>query len=85
MKYKKKPIVIEAFQYFGNHEQKEDPEWIIKAIKEDKVGFEYGQMIIDTLEGTMIATAGDYIIKGVNGEIYPCKEDIFHKTYEKVD
>lgn len=43
----------------------------------------YG-MFIDTLEGTMIASIGDYIIKGVNGEFYPCKPDIFKKTYEFV-
>jgi len=84
-KYRKKPIVIEAFQYTGGHEQKEDPEWIVKAIKEDKVGFEYGQMIIDTLEGSMVATKGDYIIRGVKGEIYPCKPDIFEMTYERAD
>lgn len=84
-KYRKKPVVIEAFQYFGNHQQKEDPEWIVKAIDEGRVGFEYGQMVIDTLEGTMTAVKGDYIIKGVKGEIYPCKPDIFEMTYEKVD
>jgi len=39
---------------------------------------------IHTLEGTMTANIGDYIIKGVNGELYPCKPDIFEKTYEKV-
>lgn len=84
-KYRKKPVVIEAFQYKGNHEQESDPDWLKEAIKKDEIGFEYGQMIIDTLEGTMVAVKDDYIIKGVNGEIYPCKPDIFEKTYNPVD
>lgn len=44
----------------------------------------YEPMLVDTLEGTMHAEAGDWIIKGVNGELYPCKDDIFRKTYEPV-
>jgi len=44
-----------------------------------------GGIIIPTLEGDMIASTGDYIIKGVNGEFYPCKPDIFKKTYEEVE
>lgn len=59
MKYKKKPIVIEAYQT-------------------DK------ELNIETLEGTMHARAGDYIITGVSGEQYPCKPDIFKKTYEEI-
>ena len=43
------------------------------------------EIAIQTLEGTMIASVGDYIIRGVNGELYPCKPDIFEKTYEKAD
>ena len=58
-KYRKKPVVIEAYQT-------------------DK------EMIIHTLEGDMKANAGDYIITGLRGEKYPCKPDIFHKSYEKV-
>ncbi|EJX17487.1 hypothetical protein SOJ_17760 [Staphylococcus sp. OJ82] len=41
-------------------------------------------MYVNTLEGDMLVNAGDYIIKGINGEVYPCKPDIFHKTYEVV-
>ena len=59
-KYRKKPIVIEAYQT-------------------DK------EMIIRTLEGDMKASVGDYIITGLRGEQYPCKPDIFSKTYEKVE
>ena len=44
-----------------------------------------GVLIIHTLEGDMTVSEGDWIIKGVNGEFYPCKDDIFQKTYEKVD
>ena len=58
-KYRKKPVVIEAYQT-------------------DK------EIDIPTLEGTMHASVGDYIIRGVNGELYPCKPDIFEKTYDKV-
>ncbi|WP_417825335.1 hypothetical protein [Thalassospira povalilytica] len=48
-------------------------------------GSDYAQWDIETLEGTMTAQPGDWIIEGVNGEIYPCKPDIFEKTYEAVD
>ena len=52
---------------------------VINVVKTEQVVF------IETLEGTMRADPGDYIIKGVNGELYPCKPDIFAKTYELVD
>lgn len=87
-KYRKKPVVIEAFKWTGDKEQTEDPEWIVDAIKRLDVGFENSGtpdvvLLIDTLEGTMRASRGDYIIRGVQGEIYPCKPDIFELTYEK--
>ena len=78
-KYRKKPIVIEAVQFTGdNHEE----------IKEfGAQGFNAGirNMVIKTLGGEMTALSGDWIIKGVNGEFYPCKPDIFEKTYELVE
>ena len=89
-KYRKKPVIIEAFKWTGDVEQKEDPIWIVEAIKEKKVWFGLDEknntvkMFIDTLEGIMIANQGDYIIKGVRGEIYPCKPEIFKETYEKI-
>ena len=88
-KYRKKPVVIEAFQWTGDEKQLEDPSWLVNAIKTEEVyflnrGTEKVSMYIDTLEGVMGAKRGDYIIKGVEGEIYPCAERIFHKTYEKV-
>jgi hypothetical protein len=97
MKYRKLPVVIEAFKWTGDQDQTEDPLWIIDAIKTGivrfiKGGYESefsgrsyyspGYMIIKTLEGEMKANIGDYIIKGVKGEIYPCKPDIFEATYE---
>lgn len=88
-KYRKKPVVIEAFKWTGDHEQIEDPEWIIDKIKSGEIWIGRDQnkteMYIETLEGVMRGQPGDYIIKGVKGEIYPCKPDIFEATYEKVD
>ena len=76
MKYKKKPIVIEAMQYTGKN---------YKEIKEfcsrDVYKAADNMLEIVTLEGNHFATSGDYIIKGVQGEHYPCKPDIFKATY----
>ena len=84
MKYRKKPLIIEAFKWTGGPDQREDPEWMVDAIRKNIVSFVPSGMLIATLEGAMMASLGDYIIKGVKGEIYPCKPDIFEKTYEKV-
>jgi len=89
MKFRKKPVIIDAFKWTAGPDQHEDPIWIIEAIIEGKVyfinsGSEFVQMVISTLEGEMRALIGDYIIKGVKGEIYPCKPDIFEMTYEEV-
>lgn len=83
-KYRKKPVVIDAFRWTGGPDQTEDPEWIIDRIRLGQVGFADGKMFIKTLEGVMEATPGDYIIRGVKGEVYPCKPDIFEETYEEV-
>lgn len=86
MKYRKKPVVIEAIQFIDNADRiMEIHEFLggdtMRINYEDK----YNPYIkIETLEGTMKASVGDYIIKGVNGEFYPCKPDIFEKTYERV-
>ena len=85
MRYSKKPVVIEAFQFTGGLDQKEDPVWIVDAINRGDVHCHAGDdpyLTIRTLEGTMRASAGDYVIKGIFGEIYPCKPDIFEKSYE---
>lgn len=89
-KYRKKPIVIEAFKWTGDINQTEDPEWINKAIEKglvwfNDVGTKDVTMEIKTLEGNHIANRGDYIIKGIAGELYPCKSDIFKATYERIE
>jgi hypothetical protein len=74
MKFRKKPVVIEATQWFkmGDH-----PEVFKGSLS--------GEPMIYTLEGAMFVTPGDWIITGVNGEHYPCKPDIFEKTYEAAE
>jgi hypothetical protein len=87
-KFRKKPIIIEAFQWTGGPEQTEDPDWIIDALVNGTAFFDIEVphvMKIITLEGIMTVSRGDYIIQGVNGEIYPCRPDIFEKTYEHVE
>lgn len=88
-RYRKKPVQIDAFQWFGGPEQAEDPEWICDAIRDgrawfEKVGTPDVVLVIDTLEGTMVAGQGDWIIRGVKGELYPCKDEIFRMTYDPV-
>ena len=88
-RYRKKPVVIEAFQYDGDFMNGDGiyyiPDWGVNANLEGILYFENdGKLFVKTLEGDMKANVGDYIIKGVNGELYPCKPDIFEKTYERV-
>lgn len=78
MKFRKKPIVIEAVQWNGDNFIDIDNFITISHETYPKDGI----VKIPTLEGTMDAVEGDWIIKGVNGEFYPCKPDIFEKTYE---
>jgi hypothetical protein len=85
VKFRKKPVTIEAFCWTGGPDQTEDPEWIVEAMRAGEVeihGSPELHMDIFTLEGTMRAMPGDYIIRGVMGELYPCKPDIFALTYE---
>lgn len=95
MKYRKKPVVIDAVQLIDNDKSianavefvldiDMDTSLIGKSATINKVREDKG-FYISTLEGEMKASFGDYIIKGVNGEFYPCKPDIFEKTYEKVE
>lgn len=84
MKYKKKPVVIEAFEF--------DYKTWLNEIVTNRSSATYPMIgmtpdttnspVITTLEGNMKVSDGDFIIKGVQGEYYPCKPDIFHKTYE---
>ena len=80
MKYRKKPIVIEAFR-FGYDTP---PKWFLEA--DGHTGDVYDNFcIINTLEGSVVAKIGDWIIKGIEGELYPCKHEIFIQTYEPVE
>ena len=79
-KFRKKPVVIEAVQFTGN-----DAECLAFCpIARDPVD-DRANLVIPTLEGDMLVSMGDWIIKGVKGEFYPCKPDIFDATYEQVD
>lgn len=78
-KYRKKPVIIEAEQF---NNSADIHEFCGENVRE-LVGEDYLEIV--TLEGVMRASKGDYIIKGISGEFYPCKPDIFEMTYEKVD
>ena len=84
-KFVKKPVVVEAYQFDGNIRSIDN--FPISEVGKFKVSSENGQyyLIIPTLEGDMKAVAGDWIIKGVKGEYYPCKPDIFKNSYDKVN
>lgn len=80
--------MIEAFRYNGETIVFNAPKWLAKSQRDKKIYFMEGsphKCFIKTLEGDMHVSVGDYIIKGVDGELYPCKPDIFEKTYEIVE
>jgi len=88
-KYRKKPIVIEAVRYNGKGNIGDGegvPDWIWVALENKTLKATNGTdpFIIHTLEGDMTIAPGDWIIKGVKGEFYPCKPNIFEQTYERV-
>lgn len=76
--YKKKPVVVSAVKWNGNNLQE------INAFTDNKTMIKNNTLIIPTLGGVMAAEIGSYIIKGVKGEYYPCRGDIFEDTYEEV-
>jgi len=89
-KYRKKPVVIEAYQFNGGSLNGQDlARWCGGRYDADAKASDptdvYERISIPTLEGVMTASRGDYIIKGVNGEFYPCKPEIFAMTYEDAD
>lgn len=88
MKYRKKPVVIEAWEFTKKALDSNDS-WVCLYRNELHLISQYAGKVlyieIDTLEGTMRADLGDFIIKGVQGEFYPCKPDIFKATYEIVE
>lgn len=95
-KYKKKPVVVEAFQYDGDLKGSDGkyyvPDWAVEAFEKGVLYYQLPvsplhppmELYVKTLEGDMRVSVGDYIIKGVNGELYSCKPDIFEKTYQLI-
>ena len=88
--YKKKPVIIEAIQWLGGEESCKALDALIgnqsaRNIELNGSWDSATEVYIETLEGTMTASLGDYIIKGVKDELYPCKPDIFEQTYEEVN
>jgi hypothetical protein len=94
-RYRKKPVVIEAIQFNGiaggcPEFAEEIPEWLKYAIWQSKTViphpmFPETRLQVETTEGNMIADAGDWIIKGVEDELYPCKPSVFEATYDPAD
>jgi hypothetical protein len=80
-RFRKKPVVIEAFQFTGDEGQ---PLWFRDALIDGKVKVFPTYVLIETLEGVHRGDLKDWIIKGVKGELYPCKPDIFEATYNEV-
>jgi hypothetical protein len=84
MRFRKKPVVVEAMRFEGGHSVGAITTWI--ASHTGGVGiYRERCLFIKTLEGEMEAMPGDWIIRGVKGEFYPCKPDIFAQTYELAD
>jgi hypothetical protein len=96
MKYRKIPVVVDAIQWTGEN-QREMFDFLTNYEKTDDYMSASGEhfvidhnavkggLVIKTLEGEHIASIGDYIIRGVAGEFYPCKPEIFEKTYERAE
>ena len=85
-KFRKRPVVIKAFK-FATPMEDFLPGWLADAMREKRVRFvskgeDLPYLLIETLEGTHRADLGNWIIRGVKGELYPCKPDIFEATYE---
>jgi hypothetical protein len=94
MKFRKKPVVVEAVQFDGSMKSAEWFTWeyarnVWPEFEESEAFPGYakwtGRLCVETLEGIIYASPGDWIITGINGERYPCKPDIFEATYEAVE
>lgn len=87
-KYRLKPIIVDAFKWTGDHNQAEDPEWIVKAIDDGSVSFSHKgtrnvkMLINNTLAETLYAHRGEYIVKDANGELSSCESKAFEAIYE---
>lgn len=96
MRYRKKPVTVDAFQYDGDLIRSNGewicPDWAKEAFQSGVLYYDSPncdepptELYIATLEGIHHVSVGDYIIRGVAGELYPCKPDIFEQTYEVVE
>lgn len=94
MKARKKPVEVEVFQYNRDIFYEDGiifaPVWAASALMNGTMFFEDyegkpSELMINTFEGKHHVSVGDYVIKGVNGELYPCKQDIFEKTYDIIE
>lgn len=86
-RYRTLQIEVDAFRWTGGPDQTEDPVWIVEAIREDRVWFERQlrvSMKIVSSSGILTAHLGDWIVRGVKGEIYPVKPDVFAISYEEI-
>ena len=89
MKFRKKPVEIEAVEvndalHAAQHDWQALPAWLGEAYERGGIVFAPDGVHISTLEGNMLGSPGDWIIKGVKGELYPCKPDIFAASYDRV-
>lgn len=89
MKFRKRPVVVEAVQVSkilaaadSGEARKLWPSWIMEAFEKSVISFKVDSVVIKTLEGDHLGEYADWIIRGVKGELYPCKPDIFEATYE---
>lgn len=87
MKYRKKPVVIEAIRFFDDEDTLST---LSEFVNNQDLRISYNdpdnpRLKIETLEGVMEASIGDYVIKGIKGEFYPCKPDIFEATYDTAE
>lgn len=93
MRVRKKPVEVEAVRFAGTAESMifdDAPDWLVEAVLKNpsELGAVYKSgngAAIHTLEGEHFASPGDWIIRGVKGELYPCKPDIFEQTYERIE
>lgn len=84
MKFRKKPVVIDAVRWNGTQAAIDEIFALREGHEEGLVRRVGNDLVIETLEGDMRANLGDWIIRGVKGELYPCKAEIFEATYEQV-
>ena len=83
-KYRKKPVIVDAWQLTKENVDTAIPEWLdLNVVHILNSGLLFVEIV--TLEGVMQASEGDYIIKGVQGEFYACKPDVFNETYEPAE